>query len=163
MRTNDIPEISFSGLSMGYPWDNSFLPEYQWLIIFHEEMPAVYQWSVPGISYLAEDTYCLSMTSPRDISCCSSFRTRSAGCDTPQKSNPPAKIQHSVADGSSSTPWFTISFSWLSGPRPRPAAKARPRLQVWGDLGGVDPQRLDPQGQQRLDPQGQVLQRRRRV
>ena len=52
-----------------------------------------------------------------------------------QQLNPPAKIQHSVADGSSSTTRFTISFSCPWSPRPRP----RPRLhrrQVRGESTG---------------------------
>ena len=50
---------------------------YQWSTHSIPEIPTVCQWFVPGISYRAEDTCCLSMTYPRDISCC--FRNRLSG------------------------------------------------------------------------------------
>ena len=64
--------------------------------------------------------------------------------------NPPAKSQHSVADVSSSTTRFTISFSCPWSPRPRPRPRPRRRRRGLAGRNGVN-------------PQGQVLHRRRWV
>ena len=64
--------------------------------------------------------------------------------------NPPAKSQHSVADHSSSTTRFTISFSCPWSPRPRPRPRPRRRRRGLAGRNGVN-------------PQGQVLHRRRWV
>ena len=110
MTTKDIPEISFWELSMGYPWDSPCqleismipIPYQRYLLSVNDlsqgyllalRIPAAYQWPSLG---------------PRDISCC--FRNRLTECS--QQWNPPAKFQHSAADGSSSKTRFTVSFPW---------------------------------------------------
>ena len=110
---------------------------YQWSTHSIPEIPTVYQWYVPGISYRAVRIHAVHQWPSPGISH-AAFGIGSADC-SPQL-NPPAKIQHSVADGSSSTTQFTTSFSCPWGQRlhqpSRQAAKVASHARMGGSWTG---------------------------
>ena len=131
MTTKDIPEISFWELSMGYRWDSPCLLEISIIYPFHTR--GTYCLSMICPTYIlscCEDISCLSMTKPRDISCC--FRNRLSGMQPAIESSNQISAQCSRRFIKHNPIYYFFFLPWA-----RAGARVRARRRTWRrDLAG---------------------------